>query len=62
MYFNVLGKHIVVLSSQLAAADLLEKRSAIYSSRPYFTMHKLYVHTSDLIRRITLNLIVFSLG
>ncbi|EKM54592.1 uncharacterized protein PHACADRAFT_258552 [Phanerochaete carnosa HHB-10118-sp] len=34
MYFNILGKSLVVLSSQEAASDLLEKRSAIYSSRP----------------------------
>ena len=34
MFFNVFGKNIVVLSSQEAATCLLEKRSAIYSSRP----------------------------
>ncbi|EKM54608.1 uncharacterized protein PHACADRAFT_197041 [Phanerochaete carnosa HHB-10118-sp] len=41
MYFNILGKQFVVLSSQVAATDLLEKRSAIYSSRPHFPMHNL---------------------
>lgn len=34
MYFNVLGRKIVVLSSEAAANDLLDKRSAIYSDRP----------------------------
>ncbi|KAF9257322.1 cytochrome P450 [Marasmius fiardii PR-910] len=33
-----LGKSIVVLNSIRATEDLLEKRSAIYSSRPRFTM------------------------
>ena len=37
MYFNVLGKKTVVLSSEVAARDLLEKRSAIYSDRPRIT-------------------------
>jgi len=33
MYFNVLGQHIVVLSSVEAVNELFEKRSAIHSSR-----------------------------
>ncbi|EKM54589.1 uncharacterized protein PHACADRAFT_146690 [Phanerochaete carnosa HHB-10118-sp] len=41
MYFNILGKSLVVLSSQEAASDLLEKRSAIYSSRPPSTIHEM---------------------
>ncbi|EKM54591.1 uncharacterized protein PHACADRAFT_210387 [Phanerochaete carnosa HHB-10118-sp] len=41
MYFNILGKHLVVLSSQEAASDLLEKRSAIYSSRPRSIVHEM---------------------
>ncbi|GJE94425.1 cytochrome P450 [Phanerochaete sordida] len=41
MYFNLLGKQFVVLSSHAAATDLLEKRSAIYSSRPYLPLHNL---------------------
>lgn len=36
MYFNILGQKIVVLSSEAAANDLLEKRSAVYSDRPRF--------------------------
>lgn len=42
MCLKVLGKHIVVLSSQAAASDLLDKRSAIYSSRPDFVLYKMY--------------------
>ncbi|EKM48707.1 uncharacterized protein PHACADRAFT_108423 [Phanerochaete carnosa HHB-10118-sp] len=41
MYFNILGKSLVVLSSHEAASDLLEKRSAIYSSRPPSTVHEM---------------------
>ena len=36
MYLEVLGKPIVVLSSEVAATDLLDKRSLTYSSRPSF--------------------------
>ncbi len=38
MYYNMLGQHIVVLSSAQAVADLFEKRSAIYSDRTTTTM------------------------
>ncbi|KAH8104105.1 cytochrome P450 [Cristinia sonorae] len=38
IHLNVLGQSIVVLSSLEAINDLLEKRSAIYSSRPRSTM------------------------
>lgn len=41
MHFNILGKSIIVLSSQRAAQDLLDKRSANYSSRPDFPVHEL---------------------
>ena len=33
-YLEVLGQSMVVLNSYTACKDLLEKRSAIYSSRP----------------------------
>ena len=33
-YLEVLGQPLVVLNSYRACKDLLEKRSAIYSSRP----------------------------
>ncbi|KAF7422334.1 hypothetical protein PC9H_010490 [Pleurotus ostreatus] len=35
MHLEVLGNHLVVLDSREAAIDLLEKRSAIYSDRPF---------------------------
>src|ERR1700761_4917002 len=37
-YLNVLGTPILVTSSFEVAHDLLEKRSALYSSRPKFWM------------------------
>ena len=33
MYFNMLGTDLVVLNSSEAIADLLDKRSAIYSDK-----------------------------
>jgi hypothetical protein len=42
MYLEVLGKAVVILSSEQAASDLLDKRSGIYSDRPAFPLfHKL---------------------
>ncbi|KAI0796042.1 cytochrome P450 [Abortiporus biennis] len=41
MYLNVLGEHMIVLNSNKAAVDLLEKRSGNYSDRPPFPMHDL---------------------
>lgn len=38
IYLNVAGTSIVVLDTFEAAFQLLEKRSAIYSSRPHFNM------------------------
>jgi hypothetical protein len=38
IYFNALGKSIVVLNSVEAAVDLMDKRSSIYSDRPSFVM------------------------
>ncbi|KAF7968957.1 hypothetical protein HWV62_28806 [Athelia sp. TMB] len=38
IYLNVLGTRIVVLNSYEAANELLEKRAAIYSSRPPFVV------------------------
>ncbi|KAL4261411.1 cytochrome P450 family protein [Pleurotus pulmonarius] len=39
MYFRVLGRDIIVLDSIQAATELLEKRSALYSDRPSFTVY-----------------------
>ncbi len=36
MYLTALGKSILVINSQRVAVDLLDKRSDIYSDRPYF--------------------------
>ena len=36
MYISALGKGFLVLNSQRIAADLLDKRSNIYSSRPHY--------------------------
>ncbi|KAI0340919.1 cytochrome P450 [Trametopsis cervina] len=41
MSMNVLGAHIVILSSADIAADLLDKRSSIYSDRALSTMDEL---------------------
>ena len=38
VYLNALGKSVVVLNSQKAAADLLGRRARIYSERPRFIM------------------------
>ncbi|KAJ6541977.1 cytochrome P450 [Mycena vulgaris] len=38
VYFRVLGQPIVILHSLAAAHDLLNQRSAIYSSRPHLVM------------------------
>ena len=42
MCFKVPGNYIIVLSSQGAASDLLDKRGAIYSGRPNFVLYKMY--------------------
>ncbi|KAF4604257.1 hypothetical protein EYR38_004679 [Pleurotus pulmonarius] len=39
MYLRVLGHDIIVLDSVQAATELLEKRSALYSDRPNFTVY-----------------------
>lgn len=38
IYFHVLGQEVVVLNSVAIAHDLLDKRSSIYSYRPFLTM------------------------
>jgi hypothetical protein len=47
VHFSVMNNHVVVLNSAEAAADLFEKRGAIYSDRPWTTMSsELYVMSS----------------
>ncbi len=41
MPLKVLGKSLVILSSESAATDLLEKRGAKYSDRPSIPMMEL---------------------
>ena len=44
IYFNVLGQHIVILSSLEVTTDLFKKRSSNYSDRKHMTMlNELYV-------------------
>lgn len=38
VYLKALGQHIIILSSEEVAQDLLVQRSTIYSSRPVPTM------------------------
>ncbi|KAJ7249131.1 cytochrome P450 [Mycena haematopus] len=41
MYFDVLGKPMIVLSTEKTAVDLLNKRSSIYSDRPRFILYEM---------------------
>ncbi|KAJ7672000.1 hypothetical protein B0H17DRAFT_947905, partial [Mycena rosella] len=41
IYFEVLGRWIIILDTHQAAVDLLEKRSSNYSDRPVFTLYEL---------------------
>ena len=44
MYYRAFGNSVVIVNSAKVADDLLEKRGAIYSSRPARTMlRELYV-------------------
>jgi hypothetical protein len=38
VHFSIMHDHVVVLNSAEAASDMFEKRSAIYSDRPWMTM------------------------
>ena len=43
MHFDILGGHLVVLSSLAVTSDLFDKRGAIYSSRTRFVIFDVYV-------------------
>lgn len=43
LYFNILGRPVVVLNSVEAAADLLNKRGSNYQDRPRFVLFEVYV-------------------
>ncbi len=47
MLFQAMGQRLVVISNLETALELLEKRSAIYSSRPRSVLYDLYVAKSD---------------
>jgi len=55
--FHVFGQVVVILNSIKATKDLLERRGEIYSDRPAFTIHEMYVVLSFDIR--TRNLMDF---
>lgn len=38
IHFNMIGQHVVVLNSVQASVELLEKRGAKYSDRPFFAL------------------------
>ena len=42
IYLNVLGKPIILLNSEEAAQELLDKRNTNYSRRPYFALFAAY--------------------
>lgn len=44
MHYRVYDKHTVILNSYEDNVELLEKRSAIYSDRPYMPMVDLYAY------------------
>lgn len=46
MHLRVLGRDLIILDSVQAATELLEKRSALYSDRPDFTVYTSYNHLS----------------
>lgn len=52
VYLSALGLSFVILGSEQAAIDLLEKRPLNYSDRPEFPMHDLYVTRSPRLRSI----------
>ena len=57
IYFNALGRSIIVLNSAQAAIDLLDKRSSIYSDRPRFVMLvNMWVSIQRFLRRKDLHL------
>lgn len=44
MHFSLPGKSIIVLNSNEAAKELLDRRSVTYSDRPSFPSYQLCVH------------------
>lgn len=44
MYITLLGQEFIVISTEEIAHELLEKRSSIYSDRPYMLTNELYAY------------------
>jgi hypothetical protein len=45
LYFNILGRPVVVLNSLKAAVELLDKRGPNYQDRPRFVLFEVYVYS-----------------
>ena len=43
IYSRILGIDMIIINSETAARELLDKRSAIYSDRPVLRTNELYV-------------------
>jgi hypothetical protein len=43
VYSRVLGQHIIIINSIEVARELLDRRSAIYSDRPFIKTNEEYV-------------------
>jgi hypothetical protein len=43
VYSRVLGQHIIIINSIEVARELLDRRSAIYSDRPFIQANEEYV-------------------
>lgn len=44
LYFNILGRPVVVLNSLKAAVELLDKRGSNYQDRPRFVLFEVYAY------------------
>lgn len=63
IHLNIFGMRLIVLNTAAAASALLDKRSAAYANRPWFTMLNemyvaltLYCCSSDVDRDLTFSL------
>ena len=61
VYFNVLGKHFLVLGSLRRVSDLLEQRSSNYSDRMQVPMLELCVLDSFRLRNVR-TLVLYRMG
>jgi hypothetical protein len=47
LYFNILGRSVIVLNSVQACHDLLDKRGQLYSDRPRFVLFEVSVKSDS---------------